>query len=148
MEPIVYGFVRESEILLNLSREIAITERFGITSRGFIAKEIASSLHNEIKDKLKAIVKVKKLSKILTYASRNRIRFMQSRFQEMNQRMKIAASNIDNALEAFSKRIDISLAHYNKRLNKIMLTLTVTTICLIPPQVIAGIMGMNVHVPF
>lgn len=80
MEPTVYGFVRESEILLNLTREIALTERFAITNRAFIAKEIANSLHNELKDKLNVIVKLKKLSKILTYASRNRIRFMQSRF--------------------------------------------------------------------
>jgi len=148
LEPIVYGFARESEILLNLTREITLTERVGITNRAFIAKEIANNLNNELKDKFRAISKLKKMPKILTYGSRNRIRFMRSRFYEMNQRMEVAATNIDISLEAFSQRTEISLAQYNKRLNKIMLALTLSTICFIPPQVIGGIMGMNVKVPF
>lgn len=62
--------------------------------------------------------------------------------------MDVAAVNIGIAVEAFSQRTEISLAHYNERLNKIMLALTLTTICLLPPQIIGSIMGMNIHVPF
>ena len=62
--------------------------------------------------------------------------------------MDVAAANIGIAVEAFSQRTEISLAQYNERLNKIMLALTLTTICLLPPQVLGSIMGMNIHVPF
>jgi len=65
----------------------------------------------------------------------------------MNQRMDAAATNIDIALQAFSARNEITLAKQNKRMNSIMLLLTLTTICFMPPQVIGGIMGMNVFVP-
>jgi len=37
---------------------------------------------------------------------------------------------------------------YSKELNRIMLIFSVMAIIFIPPQVIGGIMGMNVRVPF
>lgn len=40
------------------------------------------------------------------------------------------------------------MGHYNERLNKIMLLLTIVTIVFTPATVIGGIMGMNVLVPF
>ena len=76
LEPIVYGFVKESECLLNLSRELAPTEREGITLRASIAKEMANGLQIEINAKLELFSKLKKLGSVLTFASRNRVRFM------------------------------------------------------------------------
>lgn len=91
--------------------------------------------------------KLKKFGSVLTNASRNRVRFMQSRMEEMSTGMQSASTNIDIALDNFTQRIDIKLTHYNARLNKIMLLLTLVTIIFTPASVIAGIMGMNVFVP-
>ena len=69
---------------MRLAREIATKERYGLTTRAYIAKELAANLHTEITDKLHMFSKIKSYDKILTYSSLSRVRFMQSRFQEMS----------------------------------------------------------------
>ena len=84
---------------------------------------------------------------LMTYSSSSRVKFMISRFYEMEHSLERARANIDIALEAFAQKIDIRLTSYNRKLNKILLFLTLITILSMPFSVIGGIMGMNVFVP-
>lgn len=118
-----------------------------MTTRSFIAKEYSILLTDEVRNKLEAMQKLKSNDKLLTYSSLNRVRFLQSRLNEMKQSLERASANIDIATNIFAQKIEISLAGHNERLNRIMLALTLVTILTMPYSIIGGIMGINVQVP-
>ena len=78
-----------------------VEERETITKRGYLAKELAANLNSEITNKLRMFKRIKKQKDTYTYGSLNKIRFMHSRFKEMNLNLERAQANIDVALESF-----------------------------------------------
>ena len=71
-------------MLLNLTREMEVSkERACITKRGYIAKEMAANLNQEISNKLYMFTKIKKERISYSYATQNIFRFMSSRLYEM-----------------------------------------------------------------
>ena len=95
---------------------------------------------------LKDYTKMKK-TKLVSYQSMNRILFLKSRVEEMKIMMDRSAHNIDLAVEKYATNIDIELNKRTDSLNDIMMVFTIITIIFVPPQLIGGIMGMNVLVP-
>ena len=87
-------------MLLHLTRETQIRkERASITRRGYIAKEIAANLNQEISHKLHMFGKIKKERRSYSYAMLNIFRFMSSRLLEMHSTLERAQANIDVSME-------------------------------------------------
>ena len=101
LEPLVDGFLKESDALLRITREmeLVLRERVGITRRGYIAKEIAANLNAEISNKLYMFHKIKKEKRSYSYAMNNIFRFMSSRLLEMQTNLERSQANIDIAIE-------------------------------------------------
>ena len=149
IEPIVYGFTRESCTLTGLVQEISNRERSEVTKRAYIAKEFAFNVSSEINEKTVFLKQFKRLATkgALSHTTFLRTKFLKSRVNEMRLSMDRALANIDIAIEKYSQNIDIELNRTTERLNKIMLLLSFMTIVFIPPSTIGGLMGMNVKVP-
>ena len=101
LEEIVEGFLRESETLLYLAREMTVKERKGMMTRGFVAKEISNNFSLEIKNKTKMVKSLLKLEKLMSYAARARVKFLHSRMKEVEMRFERAIGNIDLFLDVF-----------------------------------------------
>ena len=52
------------------------------------------------------------------------------------------------ATETFNQKVEESLTEQNNRLNNIMMVFTSIAVLFIPPQLLSGLMGMNVSIPF
>ena len=57
-------------------------------------------------------------------------------------------SQLELAKNTFDNIVDMGLSDQSDKLNKIMLVFTSAAVLFLPPQVIAGLFGMNVRVPF
>ena len=75
------------------------------------------------------------------------MKFLFHRVLNQNLNLEQSEKNLELATETFMKLVDESLADQSDRLNKIMLVFTCATVLFLPPQVIAGLMGMNIKVP-
>ena len=106
-------------------------------------------IKKEIIDKYKFLRKYKKLGKrgIMRFQGVTKARFLQSKVLEMDQMMDRASDDIDIAIDKYSQHVDIELTDAQKNVNEIMMIFSLVAIAVIPPQVIGGIMGMNVQVP-
>ena len=52
LEPLVFGFQKESETLMGLARRMLVSERSDLTTRSYIAKEYSILLRDEVRCKL------------------------------------------------------------------------------------------------
>lgn len=52
------------------------------------------------------------------------------------------------SLKTYNKAVDESLLKYQKKVNNVMLALTVITLMFMPFTVVGGLFGMNVRVPW
>ena len=103
LEPLVDGFLSESDALLNLTREMNILkERHGLTKRAHVAKEIAANFHQEVSNKLFMFTKIKKEKQSYSPAMLNNFRFMCGRLKEMAANLERAQANIGIAMEQIS----------------------------------------------
>ena len=152
IEPVVYGFAREADILSRLVEEGVMTkssERGGILKRAYMAKEYAMDIEKEISDKYSFLKKYKKLGKkgIMRFQGVAKARFLTSKAREMKYVMARASFEIELSIEKYAQYIDIEMTAATKNVNKIMMLFTIVTLVVMPPQIIGGIMGMNVLVP-
>ena len=53
LEPMVYGFAREADALIDIVEVFTSGERSGVLKRAYIAKELTLSIQKEISDKKK-----------------------------------------------------------------------------------------------
>ena len=143
----VQGFLKESKILNRLVYEMSVKEREAMTTRGYIARELINLLISETENKLEFFDYMYQQQSIMTHASLSRVRFMQSRLQEMEINLSTAQAGIKVALTVFDVKNDVSQTRTNERLNYILLVLTLVTVLMMPFSVVGGIMGMNVQVP-
>ena len=74
-------------------------------------------------------------------------RFLRGKVYEMRQVMARSCFNIDLAIDKYAQYIDIEMTVATKNVNKIMMIFSFVAIVAMPPQIIGGIMGMNVKVP-
>ena len=61
--------------------------------------------------------------------------------------MERASYEIDIAIDKYADYVDIELAGHTKHINGVMMIFSLVAIAVMPPQVLGGIMGMNVLVP-
>ena len=76
------------------------------------------------------------------------MKFLFDRVLNQNLNLEQSEKNLELATETFMKLVDESLADQFYKINKIMLVFTCATVLFLPPQVLAGLMGMNIKVPF
>jgi Mg2+ and Co2+ transporter CorA len=69
-------------------------------------------------------------------------------FQSLATRLENAISAVENARELLIGSFDILMSRTSQRTNDIMRILTIISVILLPAVVLAGVMGMNFHVPF
>lgn len=147
LEPVVEGFVKESQVLNRLVYELSVKQRDAVSSRGYIARELLNLLVAEVDNKLEFFDQMCEAKTMMTHSGMSRVRFMQSRLQEMRQGLKTAQKGIQVALSLFDVKNEVNLARNNEQLNRILLVLTLVTVLSMPFSVVGGIMGMNVQVP-
>ena len=72
---------------------------------------------------------------------------MKSKADEMDQLMMRASNQIDIAIQKYADYVDIEMTQNTKQINSIMMIFSIVAIVVMPPQIIGGLMGMNVLVP-
>ena len=117
--------------------------------RAYIAKEHSTNIQKEIEDKFKFLRKYKRLGKrgVMRFQGVSKVRFLQSKTREMIYMMEKATFEIDIAIQKYADLVDIELTDHTKNINGVMMIFSLVAIAVMPPQVIGGIMGMNVLVP-
>ena len=65
----------------------------------------------------------------------------------MKKVMERASFEIDLAIDKYAQYVDIEMTLATKNVNKIMMIFSLVALVVMPPQIIGGIMGMNVKVP-
>ena len=88
--------------MLYMFNTLVLSERAGITKRGYTAKEMAASLYAEIFNKLRIFKRIKKQKNTYSYGTLNKIRFLHSRLKEMSLSLERAQTNINVALESYA----------------------------------------------
>ena len=61
--------------------------------------------------------------------------------------MQQASSQIDIAIQKYAAYVEIEMTQNTSKINSIMMVFSVVAIVVMPPQIIGGLMGMNVLVP-
>ena len=86
LEPVVYGFAREADCLINLVEMFSSGERSGVLKRAYIAKEISQSTYKEILDKKKFLSNCKDFGKrgLMRFQGVSKVRFLKSKAEEMD----------------------------------------------------------------
>lgn len=109
LEQVIYGYCLEAEFLLSFVSTISTNERAGMTKRAFAAKEYGESFQQEIDNKIRVFRTLKKLTKINTFQTITRIKFMKSRAREMSISLAQARLNVNLALDRYSQTVEMSL---------------------------------------
>ena len=85
LEPMVYGFAREADCLIDVVEKFTSAERSGMLKRAFIAKELTLTISKEIADKKKFLNKCKSIGKkgLMRFQGVAKLRFLKSKADEM-----------------------------------------------------------------
>ena len=86
LEPMVYGFAREADALIDIVEVFTSGERSGVLKRAYIAKELTLSIQKEISDKKKFLQKCKDFGKkgMMRFQGVSKVRFLGSKAEEMD----------------------------------------------------------------